>query len=60
MRKEIKTKILNSEIYSEDEILNGLLFLLREYYIGAFEINEKELHLAFDNGQCFVLSVKEV
>lgn len=50
MRKEIKTEILNSEIYSEDEILNGLLFLLREYYIGAFEINEKELHLAFDNG----------
>ena len=37
----------------------GLLFLLKEYYIGSFELNEGEIAVKFNNGQQFSVSVKE-
>ena len=43
-----------------EEILFDLKVLLREYYAATFTKDENALKLQFNNGQTFILSVKEV
>ncbi len=41
------------------ELAAGLLFLLKEYYIGSFDLNEDGITIKFKNDQQFSISVKE-
>ena len=41
------------------ELAAGLLFLLKEYYIGSFDLNEDGITIKFKNNQQFSISVKE-
>ena len=47
------------EMHDARELAAGLLFLLKEYYIGSFELNEGEIAVKFNNGQQFSISVNE-
>ena len=51
---EMRDRVMNSQ-----ELAAGLLFLIKEYYIGSFQINENEVTVAFNNGQRFTIFVKE-
>ena len=44
----------------EESILFDLKVLLREYYAATFTAEGDALKLQFNNGQTFILSVKEV
>lgn len=43
-----------------NEILCDIKFLLREYYVATFGIDEKSLILGFNNGQKFKITVSEI
>ena len=50
---------LDYEVESESLLLD-LKVLLREYYAATFTVDEKALKIQFNNGQTFILTVKEV
>ena len=50
---------MHDAVTDSRELAAGLLFLLKEYYIGSFELNEGEIAVKFNNGQQFTVSVKE-
>lgn len=56
------TSLLQSEneSYSEKELTTGILFLMKEYYVGSFCANENEIIATFENGQRFTLSINEI
>ena len=41
------------------ELGAGLLFLLREYYVGSFELHEDEIDVMFENEQKFSVTIRE-
>ena len=47
--------------YRVDElsVLLDIKALLKDYYIATFTAKEKELKIQFDNGQKFIINVKE-
>lgn len=50
---------MHDAITDSRELAAGLLFLLKEYYIGSFELNEGKIAVKFNNGQQFSISVNE-
>ena len=50
---------LDYEVDAES-LLFDLKVLLREYYAATFTVEEDALKLRFNNGQKFILSIKEV
>ena len=50
---------MHAAVTDSRELAAGLLFLLNEYYIGSFGLNEDEITVKFNNGQRFSISVKE-
>jgi hypothetical protein len=51
---EMRASVINSR-----ELAAGLLFLLKDYYIGSFDIDGNEIVVAFNNGQKFSIIVKQ-
>lgn len=49
-----------NETYSENELTTGILFLIKEFYVGSFCANENEIIATFENGQRFTLSINEI
>lgn len=43
-----------------EELLLDLKVLLREYYAATFTVEENALKLQFNNGQTFILNIKEI
>lgn len=50
---------MHDAVTDSRELAAGLLFLLKEYYIGSFELNEGAISVKFNNGQQFSISVNE-
>ena len=50
---------MRDSVMDSRELAAGLLFLLKEYYIGSFELNEGKIAVKFNNGQQFSISVNE-
>ncbi len=62
MDKNIDKTIFDAileEDYTEKELAKGILFLLKEYYIGSFKADGEKIRMHFENGQKFVLTVNE-
>lgn len=51
---EMRDSVMNSQ-----ELAAGLLFLLKEYYIGSFRMDGNEVVVAFNNGQLFTVTVEQ-
>ena len=51
---EMRASVINSR-----ELAEGLVFLLKEYYIGSFLLDGNEIVVAFNNGQKFSIIVKQ-
>ena len=51
---EMRDSVMNSQ-----ELAAGLLFLLKEYYIGSFRMDGNEVVVAFNNGQRFTVTVEQ-
>lgn len=49
-----------NKTYSEKDLTTGILFLMKEYYVGAFCANGNEIIATFENGQRFTLSINEI
>ena len=49
---EMRDSVMNSQ-----ELAAGLLFLLKEFYIGSFEMNESRIAVRFTNGQTYIVTV---
>ncbi len=47
-------------IVDEESILLDLKALLRDFYVATYTQEEDALKLQFNNGQTFIISVKEV
>ena len=43
-----------------EDILLDLKFLIKEYYCGTFTNDRKSLIMQFNNGQKFILDLKEI
>lgn len=52
-------KIVFEEKYTEPELAKGILFLLKDYYVGSFKEADDKIYMDFENGQKFVLTLKE-
>lgn len=50
---------MRGSVMDSRELAAGLLFLLKEYYIGLFEQHESEVIVRFNNGQEFSVTVQE-
>ena len=63
--EQISTEWMNSEnemhdcVMNAQELTEGILFLLKEYYIGSFTMNENMVFIRFNNGQQFSISIKQ-
>lgn len=55
-----KKETWQEENYTTEELAKGILFLIKEYYIGDFDRVDDNIVMKFDNGQSFVLEIKEV
>lgn len=44
---------------STQDLLIDLKVLMKEYYVATFTENEGELKIAFENGQKFIIGIKE-
>lgn len=55
-----KKETWQEENYTTEELAKGILFLIKEYYIGDFDRVDDNIVMKFDNGQSFVIDIKEV
>lgn len=56
--KELIEKYNNET--NEKELTQGILFLLKEYYVGKFEVNEKKILITFNNNQKFCIYINQL
>lgn len=52
--------LIRKEKYDEKEILSGILFLIKEYYIGDFYLKDNRIYMSFENGQQFAVQVNQI
>ena len=50
---------MHDAVTDSRELAAGLLFLLKEYYIGSFRMDGNEVVVAFNNGQRFTVTVEQ-
>ena len=50
---------MRDSVMDSRELAAGLLFLLKEYYIGSFRMDGNEVVVAFNNGQRFTVTVEQ-
>lgn len=55
-----KKETWQEENYTTEELAKGILFLIKEYYIGDFDRVDDNIVMKFDNGQSFVIDIKEI
>ena len=65
MEKQSKKNTANAlfavnEIITPIQLLQEIEPLLKEYFIGDFEIKDNSLNLKFKNGQIFKLKIAEI
>ena len=50
---------MRDSVMDSRELAAGLLFLLKEYYIGSFRMDGNEVVVAFNNGQRSTVTVEQ-
>lgn len=60
-KEEKRSLSLNADCWkiSAQDLLIDLKVLMKEYYVATFTENEGELKIAFENGQKFIIGIKE-